>query len=328
MNGPLTDQPRYYSFGRYLRQRFGQRVHKVTIDAGFTCPNRDGARGTGGCTFCNNVGFSPNSRFGSVDVGRQLADGIDRMRAKRKAKQFLAYYQAYTNTYAPVEQLKKLYDVAWEFPEVVGMAIGTRPDCVSPEIIDLLASYASKGEVWIEYGLQTMHDRTLEEINRLHTLQEFYDAMEMTRDRGLKICVHTILGLPGESREMMMETHRMLAAQPMDAIKIHLLHIMKNTMMAVQYRRGEIPLMSREEFVDLVVDVLEVIPPTVAIQRMHADAPPDVLVAPEWCLDKAGVLQDIHNELIRRDTWQGKALGFAHADIPSVEVPQGLHVEG
>ena len=263
---------RYSSFNRYLRWRFGCRVHKVTLHAGFTCPNRDGKVGWGGCTFCNNAGFSPNVRVDAAGIRDQLGRGIESHR--RKARRFIAYFQAYTNTYGPTDQLRSLYDEVWKFQEVCGLSVGTRPDCIDAGVVDLLAGYVDRGEVWVEYGLQSSFDRTLEIINRGHTYQQFLDAIELTRGRGLKICVHTILGLPGESREMMLETHRRLAALPIDGIKIHLLHIMRDTVMAGQYQAGEVSLLTREEFVERVVDVLELLPPEVVIQRMHADAPP------------------------------------------------------
>lgn len=327
MSAPLTDELRYHSFGRYLRRRFGCRVHKVTIDAGFTCPNRDGSRGLGGCTFCNNTGFSPNARLEPAAVRQQMANGITSARRRRKAERFIAYFQAYSNTYAPLPRLRELYDEAWNFADVVGMSVGTRPDCVDPRKIDLISSYTSRGEVWIEYGLQSARDDTLQAINRGHSYDEFLDAIDMTRDRGLKICVHTILGLPGETHEMMLDTHRRLAELPIDGIKIHLLHIMRDTVLADQYHRGEVPLLERDEFVGLVCDVLEKLPPRVVVQRMHADAPPDVLVAPQWCLDKAGILDDIRAELARRDSWQGKGLGFKLSDIPDAvpaEIPPAV----
>ncbi|HPD29613.1 MAG TPA: TIGR01212 family radical SAM protein [Phycisphaerae bacterium] len=314
----MTDSPRYYPFSRYLRRRYGCRVHKVTIHAGFTCPNRDGTRGYGGCTFCNNAGFSPNARTDPAVVREQLQWGIEQTRRRSRATKFIAYFQAYTNTYAPLEHLRELYDEAWKFPEIVGLSIGTRPDCVDPAKIDLIAGYSGRGEVWLEYGLQSAHDATLKAINRGHGYQEFLDAVEMTRDRGIKICVHTVLGLPGETREMILDTHRRLAQLPIDGIKIHLLHVMRDTVMAAQYARGELALLGRQEYVDLVCDVLETLPATMVIQRMHADAPRDILVAPEWCLDKAAVLEDIKRALARRDTWQGKALGFALSDIPTL----------
>ena len=183
------------------------------------------------------------------------------------------------------------------------------------------------GEVWLEYGLQSVHDATLKVINRGHGYQEFLDAIETTRNRGIRICAHTVLGLPGETREMMLDTHRRIAQLPIDGIKIHLLHVMRDTVMAAQYARGEISLLDRREYVDLVCDVLEILPATMIIQRMHADAPREILVAPEWCLDKAGVLEDIKQTLAHRDTWQGKAIGFGLTDIPAL-VPQAVSPHG
>ena len=315
MNQGCTSPPRHYGFGRYLRQRFGCNVHKITLHAGFTCPNRDGSRGWGGCTFCNNTGFSPNARIEPSEVGEQLRRGIARVRQNRAADKFIAYFQAYTNTYGEPERLAQLYDQVWLCPDVVGMSIGTRPDCVDPARLDLIQRYVSRGEVWVEYGLQSSHDATLKRINRGHTYGEFLKAIELTRGRGLRICVHTILGLPGETPEMMRETHRRLADLPIDGIKIHLLHVMRDTVMAAQYQRGEIALLSRKEFVELVCEMLERLPPNVVIQRMHADAPRDVLIGPEWCLDKRGVLADIRAEQLRRDTWQGKALGYSLEEL-------------
>lgn len=316
----MSDMPepiRYYAFGRYLRRQFGQRVHKVTIDAGFTCPNRKGSRWQGGCTFCNNVGFSPNARIEPTDVARQIAEGIAATRQRKKAERFIAYFQAYSNTFASPERLRELYDQVWKFPEMVGLSIGTRPDCVDPEKIDLISEYTDRGEVWLEYGLQSAHDRTLQAINRGHGYQAFLDAVNMTRDRGIKICVHTILGLPGEDREMMLDTHRRLNELPIDGIKLHLLHVMKDTVMEDQYRRGDLEMLERAEYTQRVCDVLEILRPTMVVQRMHADAPREVLVAPQWCLDKQAVLRDIRDELARRDSWQGKQLGSRLEDIPA-----------
>lgn len=309
LRAETTSPPRYHSFSRYCRRRFGCRVRKITLDAGFTCPNRDGTCGWGGCTFCNNSGFSPNTRHDPASVHEQLVRGIH-LGGRRGISRFIAYFQAYTNTYAPIESLRALYDEVWRFKQVLGMSVGTRPDCVNPAIINLLAGYTQSGEVWVEYGLQSAHDATLMAINRGHGYREFLDAVEMTRDRGLKICVHTILGLPGEDRDMMLETHRRLAGLPIDGIKIHLLHIMRGTVMEHQFLRGDIRLLGRPEYVSLVCDCLEILPPTITIQRLHADAPPDVLVAPDWCMDKSGILDDIRRELDARDAWQGKQLGF------------------
>lgn len=325
MNQPAPDHPRYNAFGRYLRRRFGCRVHKITLHAGMSCPNRDGTRGTGGCTFCNNTGFSPAARLEPGAIRAQMLAGMEAARRRVRASRFIAYFQAYSNTHAPVEHLARLYDEAWCSPDVVGLSVGTRPDCVDPAKIDLLAGHARRGEVWIEYGLQTAHDQTQGLLNRCHTYAEFERAIDITAGRGIRICVHTILGLPGETRDMMLETHRRLADLPVDGIKIHLLHVMRDTVLERQYRRGEVSLLARDEYARLVCDVLELLPPACVIQRMHADAPADVLVAPDWCLDKAGVLNDIRDELIRRDSWQGKHRGASFADLaaPAMSVPAG-----
>lgn len=315
-----TDHPRYNPFSYDLRRRYGCRVHKITLHAGFTCPNRDGTRGRGGCTFCNNTGFSPNARVEPGSIRVQMRTGIDAARRRVRASKFIAYFQAYSNTHAPVDELAKLYDEAWCSPDVVGMSIGTRPDCIDAAKVDLIAGYARRGEVWVELGLQTAHDSTLQRINRCHTYAEFVRAVEMLAGRGIRICVHTIVGLPGETHAMMLETHERVARLPIDGIKLHLMHIMRDTVMARQYAAGEIELMSREQYVETVCDVLELLPPRVVIQRMHADAPADVLVAPDWCLDKPGVLNDIRTTLERRDSWQGKRQGFARDALPLAPV--------
>lgn len=302
---------RYYSFNRYLRQRFGTRVYKVTIDAGFTCPNRDGTVGWGGCTYCNNEGFSVNTRMerdSKQSVEEQIRQGIEFKRRRYKAEKFIAYFQAYTNTYGSVENLKQLYDRALNFPDVVGLDIGTRPDCASDEILDLIEEYAGSSEVWLEYGLQSAHDKTLEAINRGHDFACFLDAMQRTRGRGINVCVHVILGLPGEDREAMIETARRISHLDYQGIKLHVLHIMRQTPMEEQHRRGEIRLLQQEEYASLAVDFLEWVPPQVTVHRLSADAPPESLVAPQWCLNKASVIRSIHHEMERRDFHQGSRL--------------------
>jgi radical SAM protein (TIGR01212 family) len=293
---------------QYLRDKFGAKVHKVTVDAHFTCPNRDGTLGRGGCTYCNNAGFSVNSRAepgSSLSVREQIEAGIEFKRRRFKAEKFLVYFQAYTNTYGPIEHLRELYDTALSIPDVVGLDIGTRPDCVANPVLDLIESYASRTEVWLEYGLQTTHDRTLELIHRGHDYAAFVDAMERTRGRGIKICVHVILGLPGETHEDMMVTAERLGRMEFQGIKIHLLHILRDTPMARQYAEGEVSLLSLPEYASLVVDFLEYIPPQVTIHRMSGDAPPSMLIAPEWCLNKTAVLRTIEEEMRRRDFHQG-----------------------
>lgn len=309
----MSQPERYYSFNRYLQDRFGVKVYKVTLDAGFTCPNRDGSVGWGGCTFCNNEGFSVNSRADrrkTKSIEEQLQEGMAFKSRRYKARKFLAYFQAYTNTYGSVDHLKDLYDRALSFPDVVGLSIGTRPDCAGDEVLDLIEGYARRTEVWLEYGLQSAHDRTLELINRGHDFACFVDALNRTQGRNIHICVHVVLGLPGETRDDMLETARLLGRMEFQGIKIHLLHILRNTVMERQYQRGELRLMEQEEYASLVVDFLEWIPPHVTIHRLSADAPPGSLVAPQWCLNKASVLRSIHEEMDRRHFKQGSRLNM------------------
>ncbi len=297
---------RYYTFNEYLKTRFGCRVHKVAIDAGFTCPNIDGTKGTGGCVYCNNEGFSFNSRREHRSIEEQIEAGMSFMKSRFKAQKFMAYFQAYSNTFAPVNQLKDIYDRILPYgDDIVAMAVGTRPDCISLYTLDLLESYSDRFEVWVEYGLQSSHNRTLERINRCDTYERFLWAIEETSKRNLKICVHVILGLPGETREDMMATAESLASLPFHSIKVHLIHVMKDTPLADDYERGLFSICSMDEYIGIVCDYLERIPSDVSIQRLTADAPPDVLVAPKWCLERQTIYRKIDEELEHRDSRQG-----------------------
>jgi uncharacterized protein len=297
---------RYYSYSYYFRQRFGQRVQKVSVDAGFTCPNVDGTVTTGGCHFCDNRSFSPSRRVRRQDVLDQISDGIRRLKTRYKCDQFIAYFQPATNTYAPVEKLRALYERALEHPQVIGLAIGTRPDCVPDDVLDLLEEIGRRTYLSVEYGVQTIHDRSLDWMNRGHHYGAFVDAMERSRGRSFEICAHVILGIPGEGHADMLATGREMARQKPDAIKIHNLYAVKDTPLAEQVERGEVTLLSRDEYVRALVDFLELLPPDMIVERISGDAPPDYFVAPSWCLDKPGVLLALRQELERRDTWQGK----------------------
>jgi radical SAM protein (TIGR01212 family) len=302
----FTPERRYYPFSRFLRERFGRKVYRVTIDAGFTCPNVDGTVAVGGCVYCDNRSFSPNRRLPRASVRNQVARGVEALEKRYRADRFLAYFQAATNTYAPVEKLRRLYDEALEHPQVVGLAIGTRPDCVPEPVLELIEGYARDRYVCLELGLQTVHDRSLDWMNRGHHFDAFADAVRRCRGRGFDLCAHVILGLPGESHADMLATADALAALPVDAVKIHNLHVVRDTALERMYRAGEVRLFERDEYVRVVCDFLERLPPEVVVQRLGGDAPPDYLVAPEWCLDKQGLLRAIDAELARRDSWQGK----------------------
>lgn len=303
---------RYYSYSYALNQRFGYRVQKVSIDAGFTCPNVDGTVAIGGCTFCDNRSFSPSRRLPRAGVLGQIDQSITRMRNRYKnCQHFLAYFQPATNTYASVDRLRPLYREALSHPQVVGMAIGTRSDCVPDDVLDLLEEIAAETYLSVEYGMQTIHNRSLDWMNRGHHHDSFLDALQRSRGRGFEICAHAILGLPGESRDEMLATARELARVKIDAVKLHNLYCVKNTKLADQVAAGEVELMGRDDYVQTVVDFLEVLPPTMVVERISGDAPPDYFVGPSWCLDKAGVKRAIEAELQRRDTWQGKKFGEA-----------------
>jgi radical SAM protein (TIGR01212 family) len=297
---------RYYPFSRFLRGRFGHKVYRVTIDAGFTCPNVDGTVAVGGCVYCDNRSFSPNRRLPRTTISEQVRRGIESLRTRYGAERFIAYFQAATNTYAPVQKLRRLYDQALAHSDVVGLAIGTRPDCVPDPVLALIQEYACDRYVCLELGLQTVHDRSLDWMNRGHHMDAFYDAVARCQGRNLDLCAHVILGLPGESHDDMMETARVLASLQVQAVKIHNLHVVKDTPLAGQYARGEIGLLSRDQYVRTVCDFLERLRPEMVIHRLSGDAPPDYLVAPAWCLDKPALLRAIRAELEERDSWQGR----------------------
>jgi radical SAM protein (TIGR01212 family) len=314
-NSATLSRRRYRSFTDHLRQTFACRVHKVCVDAGFTCPNRDGTVAVGGCIYCNNVSFSPGNR--RLSVVEQLEQGKRFLRQRYRAQKFIAYFQAYTNTYGDVRLLKSLYDETLAGQDIVGLSIGTRPDCVPDEVLDLLADYASRTYVWLELGLESGHDQTLALINRGHTVAAFDDAVRRAQHRGLRLCAHIILGLPGESPAAMVATARHLAALRLDAVKLHHLHIVRHTALEKMYRRGEVEPLNLDAYAAVVADCLEVLPPEMIIMRLMGDAPRSMLVAPAWSLHKQTVLQRIEHELECRDTYQGKYYRAAHRHCPA-----------
>lgn len=297
---------RYYGYNFFLRSRFGGRVQKVSIDAGFTCPNVDGTITIGGCTFCNNKSFSPSRRVPRQQIREQIDDGIRRLKRRYDCDRFMAYFQPATNTYAPADELRPLYQEALKHPQVVAMAIGTRPDCVPVDVLDLLQEIAQETFLSVEYGMQTIHDRSLDWMNRGHHHDAFLDAMSRSLNRGFKICAHVMLGLPGESRQDMLASAVELARLRLDAVKIHNLYCVTGTTLQKQVESGEVTLMSREDYVSTIVDFLELLPPTTIVERVFGDAPPKYLVGPMWSLDKPGAKRALEAELERRDSWQGK----------------------
>ena len=301
----------YTPYTRVLAARglAGVRVRKVPLHGGFTCPNLDGTKARGGCTYCDNRSFSPVAGSRSVPVADQLRQGAAFMRERLGARRFIAYFQAFSGTYAPVEVLRARYDEALAQPDVVGLAIGTRPDCLSTEVADLLDAYAATTYVSLEIGLQSAFDETLRRINRAHTFAEFEQAMNLSAGRRFDVCVHLILGLPGEGPAHYRATARALSPWTYHSLKIHPLHVVRGTRLATQHAAGEYVALEREAYVEGLVDVLERVPDTVGIQRFTADAPPEMLVAPRWCRDKNGLLNAMKTEFARRGTHQGARTG-------------------
>lgn len=297
--------PYYRSYRQHLKEDFPFRVFKIPIDAGFTCPNIDGTVAYGGCRFCDNKSFSPNSRTPSTPVREQVLTGIDFYRRRFRAEKFIVYFQAFTNTHGPVEQLQRWYDEALDFPDVIGLSIGTRPDCVPGEVLDLLAQYRTRTRLSIEYGLQSIHDRTMDDMNRGHSFLQFLDAVERTKPLGIPICVHVILGLPGETREMMIQTAEAVARLGLHGIKIHHLYISKNTALEKTYREKPFPLLGVEEYVRLVCDVLERLPADMVVERIVGELSPLNVVEPHWGKSKLDMVSLIEHEFDQRGTCQG-----------------------
>lgn len=296
----------YRTFNNYLKEHFGARVYRVPIDAGFTCPNRDGVRAFGGCTFCDDRGSGAPTIDTAASIREQLDKGIKRARGRFKAEKFLAYYQAFTNTYGPEAILRQIYDIAFEFPDVEGICIGTRPDCLEENILDLLAEYNEKTFVWLEIGLQSAYNQTLDRINRGHSAEEFFDAVKRAKKRNLRVATHLIFGLPGETEEMMLDTVRQVANCGIDAIKIHQLCIYKGTPMEFDYRSGNLPTLEEDHYLELVVDALELLPPDMVIMRLIAEGKRDEIIAPDWSFEKDRLMKAIDHKLASRDSFQGK----------------------
>jgi len=295
----------YYDFRTYLRSVFGARVAKLPIDAGFTCPNRDGRSGTAGCVYCDGRGSALRQAGPLPGVTEQLRAMEAKYRALGFSK-FIPYFQTFTNTDAPLARLAALWDEAVGFsPGVVGLAVGTRPDCVPDETLDLLAAYRRQVRVHLELGLQSAHPATLARIGRGHTREQFDDAVRRAAARGLEVVAHVILGLPGETPAMMRETARTLAALPVAGVKIHALLVLDGTALAEGWRRGEVPLPDQSTYAGWVADFLELLPPAVFVERLTADGYRDILLAPAWSRNKPAVLQAVEAELARRGSRQG-----------------------
>jgi hypothetical protein len=292
-------------YGSYLRRRFGCRVSKVNVDGGFTCPNRDGTRGTGGCIYCDNSSFSPKGTAAVIPIEEQMAAGMAYHRIRLKSEKFLVYFQKFTNTYAPVARLSDLYRRALDHPDVVGISVGTRPDSITDQAIDLLAELARDSYVCVELGLQSMDNAILAGINRGHTLADYLNTVERLAGRGIDICTHLIYGFPDETRAGFLKTAQLLSGLPVSSLKLHQLHAVEGTRLAQLYRSGGFTPIPLEEYLAGICDFLEELPPEVSIQRLYGSAPLAILVAPNWGLKNNQMWYRVVNELKRRGSWQG-----------------------
>ena len=298
-----TDK-RYNQFSAYLKNKFGAKVYKITFDAGFSCPNRDGTISTGGCIFCDDGGSFSQAHSNLLSIEEQVNIGAKTLHDRFKAEKFMSYFQAYSNTYKPVNELENIYRSALQNPDVVGLSIGTRPDCVDNDKLNLISDIAQDYYTWIEYGLQSIHDKTLKKINRGHNFDCFLKAYEKTKAKGINVCTHVIFGL-WETRDEILETAQKLADLNVDGVKIHMLCALKDTRLAQLYENKEIDFMSEEEYVNLVCDFLEILPKTTTIHRLAGNGLKKNLIAPKWLGAKLDCLNKIDRELLKRNTYQG-----------------------
>lgn len=301
-----TDK-RYNQYSAHLKEKFKAKVYKITLDAGFSCPNRDGKISVGGCIFCDEGGSFSQSHSNLLSIEKQVEVGAQKLSERFKAQKFMSYFQAYSNTYKPVEELEQIYNQALSHKDVVGLSIGTRPDCVDDEKLDLIASYKDDFYTWVEYGLQTIHNNTLLKINRGHDFECFLRAYEKTKERGINVCAHVILGLPDETKQDMLQTAQKLAELKVDGVKIHMLCALKDTKLSRMYEDKQISFMSETDYIQTVCDFLEILPPTTTIHRLAGNGLSSSLIAPDWLSKKFDTLNQIDKELLTRSTHQGSA---------------------
>lgn len=287
---------KYYPLSTYLKDKFGEKVYKITLDAGFTCPNRDGSISNIGCIFCDDGGSFSKAHSRHLSIQDQIKAGISSQNKRFGANKFMAYFQAFSNTYKPIEELRNIYQQAIAHPQIVGISIGTRPDCIDKEKLDLISSFVPNYETWIEYGLQTIHDKSLLWMNRGHDYKCFEEAYYQTKEKGIKVCAHIILGLPTETKEDMLKTAEKLAKLKVDGVKFHALCVMQNTPLEKIYNNGELRLLSEDEYVDIVSDCLKILPPQTIIHRLCGNGYSKTMVAPLWLNNK----WETHNKIIAK----------------------------
>lgn len=301
---------RYNDFSSFIRKKFNGRVQKVSIDAGFTCPNKDGSKGVGGCTYCNNNTFNPDYCKPIKPIKTQIKEGIDFFSKKYKTQKYLAYFQAFTNTYAPLAELKKMYKEALDHPDVIGLVVATRPDSITEEVLDYLEDLCKKDIfIKLEFGIESTINRTLDLINRCQTHEEAISAFELAKDRGLHLGAHLILGLPGESKKEMLTHAKRLSQLPINTLKIHHLQIVKHTMMAIQFKKDPsfFNFFELDEYIDLVVDFLEILNPEIIVERFFSESPSRMLIHPKYGLKNFEVKHLVEQRLEKRNTYQGKS---------------------
>lgn len=302
----LWGNKRYHTLNYYYRKIFNEKVFKVALDGGFSCPNRDGTISYGGCIYCSAGGSGDFAGDKNKVLKQQFDEVREKMHKKWPQAKYIGYFQAFTSTYGPADELKRMYQTILNEEGVVGISISTRPDCLSEEVLEVLEGISKETALWVELGLQTIHEETLKTINRGHDYQTFLEAVNKLKERNIDIIVHIILNLPGESKEEMIETAKAVANMPVQGIKIHMLHLLKDTPMIKLYEEGQLYFMKKQEYVELIVDILEILPSEMVIHRLTGDGPPKLLIEPLWTLKKWEVLNAIDQELKDRDSWQGK----------------------
>lgn len=308
MNNPFPfsdDNKRYNTFNYFLRHTFGSKVFKVSLNAGFTCPNIDGTKGFGGCTYCSDSGSGDFAGNPKDNILKQFYEVKNMMHHKWSDAKYIGYFQAHTNTYAPLERLKEAYEPILNEDNVVGLSIATRADCISDEVLDYLEEINKRTFLMVELGLQSINDETGKRINRCHTYEDFLNGYNRLKERGIRVCVHVINGLPGETKEDMINTVKTISQLDIFSIKIHLLHVIKGTVIEKQFLNGEFSELSLEEYVDIVCDQLELLPKEVVVQRVTGDGNKETLVSPLWSLKKFVVMNEIDKEMVRRNSYQG-----------------------
>lgn len=305
----FPENKRYNDYSTYIKTYFNQRVQKISLNIGFTCPNRDGTKGIGGCTYCNNTTFSPDYCQPVKTITQQLEEGILFFSKKYKTQKYLAYFQSYTNTYAEVDLLKKMYLEALNYPEVIGLVVGTRPDCINSEIVEMLSEISSSHFVSLELGVESTLNKTLRLINRCHTYEETVDAYKIVQNKGFNLGAHLILNLPGESKEEMLNHAKELSKLPINTLKLHHLQIVKHTIMAIQYKKqpSMFNLLNIDEYIELVAEFIAYLRPDIIIDRFINESPKHLLIAPNWSgIKNFEIINRIDSKLIEMNYWQGK----------------------